>query len=172
MHGERNLDTLLKTMQPQLADGKWVFRTSKSGFDVATLESAILMFREAEGMTIISPASTTDVGLPTWAMVTLSIENLQDGSITPSGWSTRKENGGDGKPFSFQPGVGLIEGWSKGVLQMREGERALIHVPPGMGYGPKAQGTKGAGWYIPGNSNLLFDIEIIGKAGTKAARAG
>ena len=103
------------------------------------------------------------------AMVTLSIENLQDGSITPSGWSTRKENGGDGKPFSFQPGVGLIEGWSKGVLQMREGERALIHVPPGMGYGAKAQGTKGGGWYIPGNSNLLFDIEIIGKAGKKAA---
>ena len=75
MHGERNLDTLLKTMQPQLADGKWVFRTSKSGFDVATLESAILMFREAEGMTIIRPASTTDVGLPTWAMVTLSIHS-------------------------------------------------------------------------------------------------
>ena len=75
MHGERNLDTLLKTMQPQLTDGKWVFRTSKSGFDVATLESAILMFREAEGMTIISPASTTDVGLPTWAMVTLSIHS-------------------------------------------------------------------------------------------------
>ena len=109
------------------------------------------------------------------AMVTLSIENLADGSITPSGWSTRKENGGDGKPFSFQPGVGLIEGWSKGVLQMKEGERALIHVPPGMGYGAEAQGTKGGtwpvgpdngtfhGWYIPGNSNLLFDIEIIGK---------
>ena len=75
MHGERNLDTLPKTMQPQLADGKWVFRTSKSGFDVATLESAILMFREAEGMTIIRPASTTDVGLPTWAMVTLSIHS-------------------------------------------------------------------------------------------------
>ena len=64
MHGERNLDTLLKTMQPQLADGKWVFRTS-----------TILMFREAEGMTIISPASTTEVGLPTWAMVTLSIHS-------------------------------------------------------------------------------------------------
>ena len=97
------------------------------------------------------------------AMVTLSIENLADGSITPSGWSTRKENGGDGKPFSFQPGVKLIEGWSKGVLQMKEGERALIHVPAKMGYGQSPQGSKGGGWYIPGNSNLLFDIEIIGK---------
>jgi len=101
-------------------------------------------------------------------MVTLSIEN-KDGTTTPSGWSTRKENGGDGKPFSFQPGVGLIEGWSRGVLQMREGERALIHVPPSLGYGSSEQGRKGGGWYIPGNSNLLFDIEILGKKGAKAA---
>ena len=75
MHGERNLDTLIRTMQPQLADGKWVFRSSESGFDAATLETAILMFREPEGVTIISPASTTDVGLPTWAMITLSIHS-------------------------------------------------------------------------------------------------
>jgi len=75
MHGERNLDTLLKTMQPQLADGKWVFRTSESGFDSATLDTAILMFKESEGMTIISPATQADVALPTWAMITLSIHS-------------------------------------------------------------------------------------------------
>lgn len=75
MHGERNLDTLLKTMQPQLADGKWVFRTSESGFDAAILESVILMFREAEGMTIISPATQEDEALPIWAMITLSIHS-------------------------------------------------------------------------------------------------
>jgi hypothetical protein len=66
---------LLNTMQPLLTDGKWVFRTSVNGFDAAKLETAILMFREPEGVTIISPASTTDVGLPTWAMVTLSIHS-------------------------------------------------------------------------------------------------
>ena len=33
------------------------------------------------------------------AQVTLSIENA-DGSLTPSGWSTRKENGGDGRVCS------------------------------------------------------------------------
>ena len=62
----------------------------------------------------------------------------------------------------------LIEGWSKGVLQMREGERALIHVPYQMGYGPSAQGSKGGAWYIPASSNLLFDIEIVGKKGSAA----
>lgn len=75
MDGERNLDALLKTMQPLLMDGEWVFRTSESGFDAATLETAILMFREQDGITIISPATPSDEGLPPWAMITLSIHS-------------------------------------------------------------------------------------------------
>ena len=75
MDGERNLDALLKTMQPHLMDGKWVFRTSVDSFDAATLETAILMFREQEGITIISPATPTDNDLPIWSMITLSIHS-------------------------------------------------------------------------------------------------
>jgi hypothetical protein len=75
MHGERNLDTLLETMQPQLADGKWVFRTSPNGFDSATLDTAIQMFKESEGVTIISPATQADAALSKWAMITLSIHS-------------------------------------------------------------------------------------------------
>jgi hypothetical protein len=74
---------------------------------------------------------------------------------------------------------------------MREGERAKIHVPPQLGYGGSDMGSKGSGWFIPGNSreirrcffelssrtaskknnpvclyaDLLFDIEILSKAG-------
>ena len=103
------------------------------------------------------------------AQVTLSIEGA-DGKLTPSGWSTRKEGGGDGRPFSFTPGQNLIAGWSEGVLQMREGERARIHVPYAKGYGTSAPGSKGGAWYIPASSNLLFDIEIIGKKGKQAAK--
>ena len=51
------------------------------------------------------------------SMVTLSIE-AADGSLTASGWSTRKEKNGDGKPFAFQPGKNLIKGWTDGVLQV------------------------------------------------------
>ena len=71
---------------------------------------------------------------------------------TPSGWSTRREAGGDGKPFPFQPGQNLIPGWTEGVLKMREGERAKIHVPPKLGYGGSDMGSKGSGWFIPANS--------------------
>jgi peptidylprolyl isomerase len=99
-------------------------------------------------------------------MVTLYIEN-DDKSKTPAGWSTRVSDGAsEDKPFEFQPGVGLIEGWTAGVLQMKEGERALLHVPAHLGYGSRAMGSPGgSGFYIPGSSNLLFDIEIIGKSG-------
>ena len=53
---------------------------------------------------------------------------------------------------------------------MREGERAHIHVPPSKGYGAGDQGSKGGAWYIPGNSDLHFDIEILGKNGQPPAK--
>ena len=95
--------------------------------------------------------------------VTLYIKN-SDGSKTPSGWSTRKSDGAPAdQPFAFQPGVGLIEGWTEGVLKMKEGERSWLTVPSEKGYGAQSMGTGGSGFYIPANSNLLFDIEILGK---------
>jgi hypothetical protein len=75
MHGERNLETLLRTMQPQLKSGKWAFRTSPNGFDSATVDTAILMFKESEGMTIISPVSDEETHVPAWGMITLSIHS-------------------------------------------------------------------------------------------------
>ena len=52
---------------------------------------------------------------------------------------------------------------------MREGERSWLHVPSEKGYGGRAMGSPSAreqgGFYIPANSNLVFDIEILGKAG-------
>jgi hypothetical protein len=97
--------------------------------------------------------------------VTLYIEH-DDGTKTPAGWSTRMSDGADADtPFEFQPGLRLIEGWTQGVLEMYEGERAWLHVPAVLGYGDRAMGNpNGGGFYIPASSNLLFDIEILGKA--------
>lgn len=97
--------------------------------------------------------------------VTLYIENA-DGTKTPAGWSTRVSDGAVADaPFEFQPGVKLIDGWTQGVLEMYEGERAWLHIPAVLGYGERAMGNpNGGGFYIPASSNLLFDIEILGKA--------
>eukprot|EP01083_Nonionella_stella_P163889 540868_1 len=82
--------------------------------------------------------------------VTLYIQNA-DGTKTPSGWSTRKVDGANrDSPFAFQPGQGLIQGWSEGVVRMVEGERAWLGVPASKGYGAQEMGRKGgAGFYIP-----------------------
>jgi len=99
--------------------------------------------------------------------VTLYLEN-EDGSRTPSGWSTRVEDGAKAdSPFEFQPFQSLIQGWSEGVVQMHEGERALLHVPAAKGYGSSPMGSKGGAFWIPANSNLLFDLEVLGKSGKK-----
>ena len=97
--------------------------------------------------------------------VTLYIEEA-DGKRTPSGWSTRVEDGAaKEQPFDFQPGVQLIQGWTNGVLKMEEGERALLHVPSALGYGGSPMGSKTGAFWIPANSDLLFDIKILGKVG-------
>jgi len=75
MDGERNLAVLISTMEPRLVAGKWVFRTSETGFNTDALETALLMFREPEGVTIISSATPADDDLPVWAMITLSIHS-------------------------------------------------------------------------------------------------
>merc|ERR1740117_1995399 len=98
-----------------------------------------------------------------WLLYTLKMTMVKK---TPSGWSTRKEDGAAvDQPFEFQPGVGLIQGWTDGVLQMNIGERAYLHVPSALGYGSNPMGSQGGAFYIPANSNLLFDIEILGIVG-------
>ena len=106
------------------------------------------------------------------SMVTLYIElpqqpinlinhKLKNLKKKPSGWSTRVEHGGNGEPFLFQPGQYLIPGWTQGVLQMHQGDRAWIHVPATLGYGSDGMGSPEGDFYVPPDSSLLFDIEIF-----------
>ena len=44
---------------------------------------------------------------------------------------------------------------------MKIGERALIHVPPAVGYGSQSQGQLDGNWYIPANSNIVYDVEVL-----------
>lgn len=65
------------------------------------------------------------------------------------------------EPFRFSPGVNLIEGWTEGVLEMSVGERAQLHIPSAKGYGARAMGSQNGPFFIPANSDLMFDIEIL-----------
>ena len=62
------------------------------------------------------------------------------------------------EPFSFVLGVGqVIKGWDNGVSGMQVGGSRTIIIPSDMGYG-----SRGAGGVIPPNSDLIFDVELIG----------
>jgi tetratricopeptide (TPR) repeat protein len=58
--------------------------------------------------------------------------------------------------FEFKLGVGqVIKGWDQGVATMRKGERAVLKCLPEYAYGKSGSPPK-----IPGDSTLLFEVEL------------
>lgn len=51
--GEKNLATLLKSMQPQVLDGTWSFVTVPNGKVVPPGLSPLMTYREPEGVTLL-----------------------------------------------------------------------------------------------------------------------
>jgi len=62
-----------------------------------------------------------------------------------------------GTPFEFTIGQGMvIQGWEKGFLGAKVGEKRTLTIPSEMGYG-----ARGAGASIPPNATLIFDVEVM-----------
>lgn len=62
-------------------------------------------------------------------------------------------------PIEFQIGGRVIAGFSAGVKGMKLGEKRRIVIPSVLGYGERAVGP------IPANSDLVFEIELVGLNG-------
>lgn len=61
-----------------------------------------------------------------------------------------------GTPFSFVLGAGqVIKGWDEGVAYLHKGDKAVLTIPPALGYGDREVGK------IPANSILIFSIELV-----------
>lgn len=62
-----------------------------------------------------------------------------------------------GQPFTFPLGKGrVIKGWDEGVALLKGGDQAILFIPSELGYGKGGSGAK-----IPGDSELMFYIEVL-----------
>jgi FKBP-type peptidyl-prolyl cis-trans isomerase len=60
------------------------------------------------------------------------------------------------EPLPVNVGMGqVIPGWDEGLMLLKKGSKAKLIIPSPLGYG-----EGGAGADIPGNSILLFDVEV------------
>jgi len=61
------------------------------------------------------------------------------------------------KPLEFTIGLQqVIKGFEEGVMLMSVGEKRRLIIAPELGYG-----ERGIGLFIPPNSTLIFDIELL-----------
>jgi peptidylprolyl isomerase len=117
--------------------------------------------RTGKGSTEITTASGlkyTDLEVGTGAMP-------QKGQTVTVHYTGTLENGKKfdssldrGTPADFRIGVGsVIKGWDEGLMTMKVGGKRRLVIPANLGYGPAGRPPD-----IPGNSTLIFDVELLG----------
>ena len=96
-------------------------------------------------------------------------------TVNYTGWltnGTKFDSSYDHTPaggFTFQQGGRVIPGWNTGFDGMHVGGKRRLLIPYQLAYGERAMGEPGKPPVIPSNSNLIFDIELLGASDTPPA---
>jgi len=104
------------------------------------------------------PFSTVDVRVGTGAEANTgrSVDVNYAGYLYSATAAENKGTRFDAGPYTFTVGVGVIQGFSQGVIGMRVGGIRRVIIPPSLGYG-----ATGSPPVIPGNATLVFDLELL-----------
>ncbi len=68
------------------------------------------------------------------------------------------QSGYEPYPMDFSPDAQLVAGFKEGLMTMKVGDKVRLFIPSHLGYGSQGNGP------IPPNSNLAFELEIVGIA--------
>lgn len=89
---------------------------------------------------------------------------VQTGNLVTVAYIGRLENGTvfDEGTISFNMGTRqVIQGWEDGLMGARIGEKRRLTIPPNLGYGCRDAGCFEGTCDIPGNSVLIFEVEVL-----------
>lgn len=146
-------DTLVSADRGYDADGKVVWGSQPSDkYTFKKVEPLIVSKKLADGLVVLEFKKGTEGKV---------IEEKDQVTVHYSGWLGKNgkqfdSSRGRPMPFRFNQG-GLIKGWNLGLLGYQKGSILRLYIPPSMGYGDKPRGAA-----IPANSDLYFEIEVMG----------
>lgn len=127
------------TVEKNKIEGEEFLAANKEKEGVVETESGLQYKILAEGSGI-SP-TTADT-------VEVNYEGrLLDGTVFDSSYER-------GESIKF-PLNGVIKGWTEGMTYAKEGGKIQLYIPSELAYGTRGTGP------IPGNSTLVFDVELI-----------
>lgn len=132
-------DRMAYEAERSLEEGEQFLAANKEEEGVVETESGLQYIIEVEG-TGMSPEATDTVEV--------NYEGrLIDGTVFDSSYDR-------GESVKF-PLNRVIKGWTEGLTYVKEGGKIRLFVPSEMGYGKRGTGP------IPGNSVLIFDVELV-----------
>ncbi|MBL4706165.1 MAG: FKBP-type peptidyl-prolyl cis-trans isomerase [Flavobacteriales bacterium] len=118
-------------------------------------EQIILDYIADQGLTAVATGTglyyvINDAGTGTQPVSSSDVTVAYKGYFTDG--NVFDESTAAGITFNLQ---GVIQGWTEGIPKLKEGGDGILLIPSALGYGSNGSGS------IPGNTVLIFDVELI-----------